>query len=93
MAQRDVGEAACRSRQMYSISLGGSARVLFRSRYEDRVLRPGKVASLPVEDDVWFASWPDGTGADGGGGKGDVGCSMVWGLLVAGLFRPRVRSL
>ena len=40
-AHRDVGEEAWRRRQMYSISLGGRVAVLARSRYEERVLRPG----------------------------------------------------
>lgn len=93
MAQREVGEEACRRRQMYSISLGGSARILSRSRYEERVFRPGGAEALLVEDDEWFARCCDGTGAGGGEGKGDVGCSMVWGLVVAVVFRPFARSL
>lgn len=42
-AQRERGEEACRSRHMYSISLGGRERVFGTSMKEERCLMPGGV--------------------------------------------------
>lgn len=46
VAHREFGELAWRRRQIVSISLLGSVRVLGMSRKEERVLMPGGVALI-----------------------------------------------
>src|SRR5277367_3468228 len=62
VAHREFGELAWRRRQIVSISLLGSVRVLGMSRKEERVLMPRGVALI---------SSVGNRGAGGGGGNGD----------------------
>lgn len=62
VAHREFGELAWRRRQIVSISLLGSVRVLGMSRKEERILMPGGVALI---------SSVGNRGAGGGGGNGD----------------------
>ncbi len=73
VAQRDWGEEAWRSRQMYSISFGGRARILGTSMKEDRVLIPGGVEGLTDSGHEEEVVDPSGEGGGGGLGKGESG--------------------
>lgn len=49
-AQRDWGSEAWRRRHIYSISLGGSCKVLGISMYDERVLTPGGLEGLGSDE-------------------------------------------
>ncbi len=85
MAEREFGLEACRRRQRWDISVGGSSSVFERLRIDDRGLIPGGGLE---------PSWDDGAralgtgscsgcfGGGGGAGKGDADAGWVIGVLL-----------